>query len=1053
MAHPIEVAGEANPLTLQNVFNALVSAAGSTQIQVQTGTKQLHNWEKQEGYFSLLQDIFVDYSVPAEVRYLAIIQLKNGIDKYWRKTAMHALKKEEKEKLKTRALEAGIVEPAPLLALHNALTIAKIVRHEFPQDWPEAIPTLIGFLRAAVQPNANPLQLPRVLVILLQVIKELSTARLQRTRTSLQSVAPEILAILGGIYLDKVNKWASLLEQGNVNDASLAEAIEQSLVSLKVLRRLLIAGFEHPNRDKDVRDFWVLTHSHFSKFYSWVEAGSSFPPEILKYVEKHLLQLSKLHVEMSNVHPASFALLPDSITLVRSYWTLVVKLAETYEATVLGAGEMGAGSSAEGEKTLMEKVGLKALLLLRACLRMAFNPAQTFKYQQPQDKEEKRESIAFIKSQLFTEDIVVNIMELLVTKFFKFRQSDFQEWEEEPEEWEKREEEISSAWEFSIRSCSEKLFLDLVIHFKDLLIPRLLTVFYSFATPDNHDVLLKDSLYSAIGLAAASLEQQLDFNTFLESTLVPEVQIQERGYNILRRRIAILLGQWVPVKPGELNRTAIYQIFQHLLSKQDPLNDLVVRITAGRQLRSVLDPYEFSPEVFLPFAPAILESLMGLVQEVELSETKMGLLETVRVAVVKMEDNIAPFSDQIIRLLPPLWEQSGEEHLMKQAILTLLSALIHSLKQQSVRYHADILPLIKNSVEPGSETLIYLLDEALELWAAILTQTPAPASEDILSLLPSLFPIFEAATDSVPLALQIAESYILLSPQEALSDRIRFQLLASLETLLRSTTRQRLGIVPRLVEMLIRSVERVDGGSEAGYNVVAKSLIDSRFLSSLLEGLHSAHEASQQTGPNRKSPAVYGVVETDYLSVLARLALANPKVFISAVSAATGQPEESCLSWILTEWFFHYDNIGSASQKKLHALALTQLLSLNTPEAPPPAYLLNNLQSYLTTWTDIITELAEGTAEEPNDPRGGDYLIYWNNAETAPYHENEPPESLRRRDYESSDVIHRINIRDFVRQRLQAVILACGGEQQFQEAWLINVDREVVAAFGALGLL
>ncbi|KAJ9198731.1 hypothetical protein DTO271D3_6115 [Paecilomyces variotii] len=1053
MAQPIELAGEANPLTLQNVFNALVSAAGSTQMQVQTGAKQLQTWETQEGYYSLLQDIFVDYSVPAEVRYLAIIQLKNGIDKYWRKAASHALKKEEKEKIKTRALEAGIVEPAPLLALHNALMIAKIVRHEFPQDWPDAIPTLIGFLRASVQPGANPLQLPRVLVILLQVIKELSTARLQRKRASLQSVAPEILALLGGIYVDKVNKWAGFLEQGNVSDATLAEAIEQSLVSLKVLRRLLIAGFEHPSRDKDVRDFWALTHSHFSKFYSWVQAGSSFPPEILKYVEKHLLQLSKLHVEMSNVHPASFALLPDSITLVRSYWTLVVKLAETYEATVLNASEMGADSGSGGEKTLMEKVGLKALLLLRACVRMAFNPAQTFKYQQPQDKEEKKESIAFIKSQLFTEDIVVNIMELLVTKFFKFRQSDFQEWEEEPEEWEKREEETSSAWEFSIRSCSEKLFLDLVIHFKDLLIPRLLNVFYSFATPENRDVLLKDSLYSAIGLAAASLEQQLDFNTFLESTLVPEVQIQQQGYNLLRRRVAILLGQWVPVKPGELNRTAIYQIFQHLLSKQDPLNDLVVRITAGRQLRSVLDPYEFSPEVFLPFAPTILESLMSLVQEVELSETKMGLLETVRVAVVKMEDNIAPFSDQIIRLLPPLWEQSGEEHLMKQAILTLLSALIHSLKQQSVRYHADILPLIKNSVEPGSETLVYLLDEALELWAAILTQTPAPASEDIISLLPSLFPILEAATDSAPLALQIAESYILLSPQEVLSDRIRFQLLVSFESLLRSTTRQRLGIVPRLVEMLIRSVERVDGGSEAGYNVVAKSLIDSSFLSSLLEGLHSAHEASQQTGPNRKSPAVYGVVETDYLSVLARLALANPKVFVSAVSAATGQPEESCLSWILTEWFFHYDNIGSTSQKKLHALALTQLLSLNTPEAPPPAYLLNNLQSYLATWTDIITELAEGTAEEPNDPRGGDYLIHWNNAETAPYHDNEPPESLRRRDFERSDVIHRINIRDFVRQRLQTVIMACGGEQQFQEAWLINVDREVVAAFGALGLL
>lgn len=33
------------------------------------------------------QAVFLDRSLPLEVRYLAIIQLKNGIDKYWRKTA------------------------------------------------------------------------------------------------------------------------------------------------------------------------------------------------------------------------------------------------------------------------------------------------------------------------------------------------------------------------------------------------------------------------------------------------------------------------------------------------------------------------------------------------------------------------------------------------------------------------------------------------------------------------------------------------------------------------------------------------------------------------------------------------------------------------------------------------------------------------------------------------------------------------------------------------------------------------------------------------------
>lgn len=225
-------------------------------------------------------------------------------------------------------------------------------------------------------------------------------------------------------------------------------------------------------------------------------------------------------------------------------------------------------------------------------------------------------------------------------------------------------------------------------------------------------------MYSAIGLAVACLEQHLDFNAFLESTLVPEVQIQDQGYNLLRRRIAIVLGQWVPVKPSELNNNAIYQIFQHLLNKQDPLNDLVVRITAGRQLTNVLDPYEFSPADFMPYAPSILGNLMSLIQEAELVETKMGLLETVRVSVIKMEDNvcfpcrrppnyanaiqIAPFTDQILNLLPPLWEASGEEHLMKQAILTLLSAIMHSLKQESAKYHSLILPLIRSSVDPNS---------------------------------------------------------------------------------------------------------------------------------------------------------------------------------------------------------------------------------------------------------------------------------------------------------------------------------------------------------------
>lgn len=50
-----ELSGEANPLDLQNVLNALILAASSTQQQVQTGAQQLQNWEKQAKYYSFVQ--------------------------------------------------------------------------------------------------------------------------------------------------------------------------------------------------------------------------------------------------------------------------------------------------------------------------------------------------------------------------------------------------------------------------------------------------------------------------------------------------------------------------------------------------------------------------------------------------------------------------------------------------------------------------------------------------------------------------------------------------------------------------------------------------------------------------------------------------------------------------------------------------------------------------------------------------------------------------------------------------------------------------------------
>ena len=483
----IELPSEANPLTPQNLYDVLARASSSNQHQIQTGTQQLQNWERKPGFYISLQSIFIDASVPFEVRYLAAIQLKNGTDKYWRKTAQNAISKEEKALIRSRCLEAGFREEDHRLALQNALFVAKIVRLEYPHDWPDAIATITRYLRDAANADTGGVHLPRGLIILLCIIKELSTAKLQRSRVSLFGAAPEVLQILTGIYVRKVESWMAFVKGGDIDEGVAINNLELSLLSLRVLRRLVISGYEHPNRNEEVRELWSMIRGHFGEMLALVtQHGLSLPGAMRQKIEKHLIQMSKLHLNMIKAHPSSFPQLPDSIEIARAYWSLLLEFGKTFGApSAVAPTTIGTDGDAEDEISCMEKLSLKGLLLLRACVKMVYNPAQTFKFQHTQDKQERKESAESMKASMLSEPMVREMMETLVTRFFVFRARDLREWEEEPSEWERREEGEGDSWEFSVRICAEKLFLDIIIHNKQLLIQPLLHVFSTVASACN----------------------------------------------------------------------------------------------------------------------------------------------------------------------------------------------------------------------------------------------------------------------------------------------------------------------------------------------------------------------------------------------------------------------------------------------------------------------------------------------------------------------------------------------------------------------------------------
>jgi hypothetical protein len=75
---------------MSNLEQLMAVLGDATSLDTVKRTKAMDTlsiWEKQQGFHAALQRIYCDGSNPQKVRSLAIICLKNGVGKYWRKSA------------------------------------------------------------------------------------------------------------------------------------------------------------------------------------------------------------------------------------------------------------------------------------------------------------------------------------------------------------------------------------------------------------------------------------------------------------------------------------------------------------------------------------------------------------------------------------------------------------------------------------------------------------------------------------------------------------------------------------------------------------------------------------------------------------------------------------------------------------------------------------------------------------------------------------------------------------------------------------------------------
>ncbi|KAF9570878.1 hypothetical protein EC968_001317 [Mortierella alpina] len=951
----------------------LVEAASQEQARMQSAVTQLQQWETTPQFNATLQDIFYDRSLDTNIRWQAIIYLKNGIDKYWRRAAKNAIAPEEKAAIRSRLLTALDEEQKPL-ATQNAVLIAKIARIDFPLEWPDLLTTLLDIVRTSTANESDPrarLVQQRSLYTLHLVVKGLISKTLAGGRKQFQMVAPDLFSNVVNIYV----RYIDLLFASNTtNIESLSGCLETSHMALKCLRRIVVHGFPDFATTEGPVAFFRLALEHLQKFMTFKESIPEQCSFLVTAVDSHIKLIGKFYLDLMDAHPRQFILSPGAGDVLRFYWGLL-------------AGNGNEHGAAPAQTTLIQ-----GLLLIKKTLK---DPQFILTNRDPEPVVVQCRHI--IENEFMTAETSNKLAEILITKYMRLTEDDLDEWDNNPEEWALEEE--ADSWRYQLRPCAEKVFMDLLSSHRAQLSPLLVQL--AGSTSNMTDLFLKDSIYTAIGLGSHDLYGAIDFDSWLNGQLSQEVQNAALDFRMIRRRIAWMIGKWVSVNISKDARPTVYTIMLHLLR---PDEHLAVRLAAAQNLKACIDDWDFEPATFAPYLEQSVQGLRSVMGQVEEPDSRMRILSCMSIIVERMDEHIAPYAQQIIELLPPLWQAANNQNLLQSAILVIMTKLVESLKSQSMGLHALVMPLIRLSVDPSQEAHVYLMEDGFELWLATL-KSAREATEELLSLVPAAVALLSEGMDHMRTMLKILQSYLMLDAERT------FQvsgpaLITAIAGLLGEGLRS---------EASVSIMQFMDiAALTCPVRIAGELYISTGLLNKVLSVIMAKKETN--------------VVLTQYLCFLARLAIEDSGYLASTINNAGQQFGQARLLSSVTEfWMEKFDNVSHPKHRKLHAMGLTAMMRTSDPSV------LEHLPRLVCIWGDVLNEV--------NENGTGDSLVYWRETQDDEDDASEETaEILRRRELLKRDPVHTTNLAQYVKASIAECERLNGGAEAFQQQWLSKVD-------------
>ena len=575
------------PVTAQDLRPLFESVATNTSGNLKDVENALKSLEIQPGFHYSLLALAGDQSNAVGIRLQSVLYLKNGIDRYWRKTAPNAIVEEEKISIRNGILQM-FSEPVYGVALQLAVIVGKIARFDVPKDWPELLPAL----STGVQ-TENMTMRHRALLVLYHTIKVLASKRLTSDRRMFHDLTEQLLPFLLSIWRTHHSMLLQCADSQGEND--LVFILQIVLVSMKILRKLIVHGLRKPHENNECMLFLKTLFEEVKHVLLLRKNKQHISVDLEKYSVLNV----KLFTDLLENHPYSFlSVLKDALQFI--CWLCFTE---------------------DGRCLVFQRLVIFCLNILKQVILCP--EYRTPKHSTETEDNSPAKQAQLIKKEFFSDSTATEICTQLLFQYLPLQQDDLILWDSDPEQF--CCDDGGDAWKYTYRPCCESLFLALFHENKNTLTPILISYLKqcdinSTLVPDLQTILQKDAIYNAVGLAAFELFDEIDFDSWLSNGITKELSIIDSNYRIVRRRVVWLIGQWSGVKLSPNYRPKLYELLLPVLGSEE---DLVVRVMAAKSLKIVIDDFEFCAEELQPYLKPAFDRLFYLLKEVEECDTKV----------------------------------------------------------------------------------------------------------------------------------------------------------------------------------------------------------------------------------------------------------------------------------------------------------------------------------------------------------------------------------------------------------------------------------------------